>query len=84
MASGLQDSYITAIDHAKEMYGVEYQANAISALLEGNFKKKASDHIQLIALFVLLFAASIVFYRVKAKFSFIPWLLPCFRMGGNV
>ena len=78
MASGLQDSYITAIDHAKEMYGVEYQANAISALLEGNFKKKASDHIQLIALFVLLFAASIVFYRVKAKFSFIPWLLLAF------
>ena len=64
MASGLQDSYITAIDHAKEMYGVEYQANAISALLEGNFKKKASDHIQLIALFVLIFAASIVFYRI--------------------
>lgn len=78
MASGLQDSYITAIDHAKEMYGVEYQANAISALLDGNFKKRVSDHIQLIALFVLLFLASIVFYGVKTKFSFIPWLLLVF------
>ncbi len=28
MASGLQDSYIAAIDHAKERYGVEYQADA--------------------------------------------------------
>ncbi len=78
MASGLQDSYITAIDHAKEMYGVEYQANAISALLEGNFKKKVSDSIQLIVLFILLFLASIAFYGVKTKFSFIPWLLFAF------
>ena len=78
MASGLQDSYITAIDHAKEMYGVEYQANAISALLDGNFKKKASDNIQLIVMFILLFVASIVFYGIKTKFSFIPWLLLAF------
>ena len=78
MASGLQDSYITAIDHAKEMYGVEYQANAITALLEGNFKKKASDNIQLIVLFILLLFASIIFYRVKTKFSFIPWLFLSF------
>lgn len=78
MASGLQDSYITAIDHAKEMYGVEYQANAISALLDGNFKKKVSDNLQLIVLFILLFVACIVFYGVKTKFSFIPWLLLVF------
>ena len=78
MASGLQDSYITAIDHAKEMYGVEYQANAITALLESNFKKKASDNIQLIVLFILLLFASIIFYRVKTKFSFIPWLFLSF------
>ena len=78
MASGLQDSYITAIDHAKEMYGVEYQANAITALLESNFKKKAIDNIQLIVLFILLLFASIIFYRVKTKFSFIPWLFLSF------
>ena len=75
MASGLQDSYITAIDHAEEMYGVEYQANAISALLEGNFKKKVGDNLQFLALFILLFLASVIFYAVKPKFSFIPWLL---------
>lgn len=74
-ASGLQDSRITAIDHAKEMYGVEYQANAISALLEGDFKKEVSDNLQFTALFILLFLAGIVFYRVKTKFSFLPWLL---------
>lgn len=75
MASGLQDSRITAIDHAKEMYGVQYQANAVSALLEGDFKKKISDNLQFIVLFILLLLASIVFYGVKTKFSFIPWLL---------
>ena len=31
-AAGLQDSYMTSIDHARPMYGVEYQANAIQAL----------------------------------------------------
>ena len=78
MASGLQDSYITSIDHAEEMYGVEYQANAISALLEGNFKKKVGDNLQFIVLFILLFFASIVFYGIKTKFSFIPWLVLAF------
>ena len=78
MAAGLQDSYITAIDHTKEMYGVEYQANAISALLEGNFKKKVSEPMQRSVLFILLLLASIVFYRVKTKFSFIPWLFLAF------
>lgn len=78
MASGLQDSYITAIDHAKEMYGVEYQANAIAALLDGNFKKKVSDDLQLIVLLLLLILAGIVFYKVKTKFSFLPWFLLAF------
>ena len=37
-AAGLQDSYLTAADHGRQMYGVEYQANAIQALLWGDFK----------------------------------------------
>ena len=35
-APGLQDSYVTAMDHASPMYRVEYHANAIQAQLSRN------------------------------------------------
>ena len=51
-AVGLQDSYITAIDHARQMYGVEYQANVVQAMLEGSYKREIGTAPQLAALFV--------------------------------
>lgn len=56
-AAGLQDSYITAMDHARQMYGVEYQANAVQALLDGNYKREVPKAIQLAVLFLVLMAA---------------------------
>ena len=38
-APALQDSYFTSIDHAMPMYGVEYQANAVQALLWGDKRR---------------------------------------------
>ena len=37
------------------MYGVEYQANAIAALLDGSFKREADDNRQFIALLLILY-----------------------------
>ena len=37
---GLLDSYVTAADHAQPMYGVEYQANAVQALLWANTRRR--------------------------------------------
>jgi len=54
-AAGLQDAYPTAIDHAKLMYGVEFQANAIEALIAGNYKIQVSDGVQFAILFFLSF-----------------------------
>lgn len=34
-AAGMQDTYFVPVDRAKQMYGVEIQANVIQALLEG-------------------------------------------------
>ena len=51
-AAGLQDSYPTAIDHAEQMYGVEYQANAVRALLDEDHKREAGAAYQLSFLFV--------------------------------
>lgn len=38
-AVGLQDSYLPAISHSQQMYGVEIQANIVDALLNGRTKQ---------------------------------------------
>ena len=75
MAAGLQDSYITSIDHAKQMYGVEYQANAIAALLDGSFKREADDNRQFIALLLILCFACILFWKGNIRCSTALWIL---------
>ena len=61
-APGLQDSYFTSIDHAEAMYGVEYQANAIQALIRGDHKREVGDGLQLAALFLLLVLSLAAFW----------------------
>ncbi len=68
-ASGLGDSYVTAVDHAEPMYGVEYQANAVEALLRGDFLREVNDLPQLAALFALLLLAFFLFWKRHALFS---------------
>lgn len=76
-AAGLQDSYFTSVDHARQMYGVEYQANAIQAMLDGNYKREAGEGIQLVALFLLLLAAVGAFWRRRVRISTAIWLALC-------
>lgn len=73
-AAGLQDSYMTAIDHARPMYGVEYQANAVQALLWGEYKREAPDWLQLIILFFLLWVGVMAFRKLSARVSALIWL----------
>lgn len=74
MASGLQDSYITSIDHASQMYGVEYQANAIAALLDGSFKRETGSGLQLMILFLILLLGGLIFGKGNVKLSTGIWL----------
>ena len=74
-ATGLQDSYVTAADHARLMYGVEYQANAVQALLRGEYKREVRDVGQLLFLFLLLLAAFAGFWRRRMWISTALWLL---------
>ena len=63
-AAGLQDAYYTPISRADPMYGVEYQANVIQCLLEGNYKTEVPDWIQFLAVTaVCLAAAWFIFHR---------------------
>lgn len=76
-APGLRDSYVTAADHAQPMYGVEYQANAIQALLWGRYKQEIGDSIQLVTLFSLLLAGFFCFWRRSMRLSTAVWVLLC-------
>lgn len=73
-AIGMQDNYITAIDHTIPMYGVEYQANALQALLEGNYKKEVNDILQYAILFAILAFSLYIFLNKKMKIATILWL----------
>lgn len=75
--SGLQDSYLTAIDHAAPMYGVEYQANAIHALLRGDYKRKAGDTPQLVCLFLLFFFSLLFLWKCPVKRATLYWAAVC-------
>ncbi len=59
--TGLHDEYKTPISSAENMYGVEYQANAISAILTGSGKAEPMGS-QYILLFVLSFASFWILY----------------------
>lgn len=73
-ATGLMDYVTTSIDHSQVMYGVEYQANVVDALIRGNFKTEVSNTSQLIALFLVCFLLVLVFYKQRILYSTLLWL----------
>lgn len=54
--TGLQDAYITPIEKASMMYGVEYQANVMQCILDGNYKTKAPEFVQIGVLWLVSLA----------------------------
>lgn len=46
-AAGMQDSYMPAISHGTQMYGVEIQANIVEALLEGRTQQQLPPELTL-------------------------------------
>ena len=60
-ASGLTDSYFTAVDYSNQMHGVEIHANIVQMLLDGNFKGYAPYWADLAALVLTLVLLSLVF-----------------------
>lgn len=68
-AVGLQDSVYTPIDRARQMYGVEYQANVIEALLGSDYKTEAADWWQAILLFAVCFGMMLLVQRIRLIYS---------------
>ncbi|MDO4540473.1 MAG: adenylate/guanylate cyclase domain-containing protein [Syntrophomonadaceae bacterium] len=78
-AAGMSDHFITAVDHAQLMYGVEYQANVIDALIAQDFKAEVGDRWQLAALFLLSFACALWLLDRRVLTATITWLV----LGGG-
>lgn len=67
-AAGMQDSYMPAISHGTQMYGVEIQANIVEALLEGKTQQQLPVGIYAVLAAVLAAA----FYLVIRKMKIVP------------
>ena len=74
-APALQDSFLTSVDHAMQMFGIEYHANVTEALLNENFKKEVRNRIQFSVLFLVLFAGGIGLWKRSVRASTAIWLL---------
>lgn len=71
---GFSDHFVTSIDRAGRMYGVEYMANVVSAMINNDFKVEANDSLQLIGLFVVLMASLVVYRKLSVRYT-LPILL---------
>ena len=75
-APGLQDSFITSIDRATMMYGVEYQANCIRCILDGKYKTEAPDYFQIGTLWIVCVAFFVFCNNRRLLFT-----VPALAMG---
>ncbi len=74
-AAGLQDQYITSIDHGQPQYGVEIQANAIASFLRGDSLTEAADGWQLALLFAACALAAFAFLALPLKWATLLWVV---------
>ncbi len=74
-ASGMQDEFITAISHAEKMYGVEYHANMVQALIDGETRSEVPRLPQLIAIFIVTFGLLFFFIDRKIVPATIGWVV---------
>lgn len=81
-APGLQDAYAMSVDHGTTMYGVEYHANVIRAMLDGRYAIEADDAVQIIVLIIILALALFLFWKRKVWISTVTWLSICFGWTG--
>ncbi|MBE7003670.1 MAG: adenylate/guanylate cyclase domain-containing protein [Ruminococcaceae bacterium] len=73
-AAGMQDDYVTSVDHAKPMYGIEIQANAIDAFRAGYSVREVGERLQLALVFLLCAASLYWFYDRRVLLSVAGWL----------
>ena len=81
-ATGLADDFITPIDRAERMYGVEYLANVLSAMLRGESPREAADPPQLLGLMLCVFLLGLCFFTVRPGWGALLCLTVCAGVPG--
>lgn len=64
-ASGLMDSYVPAISHGTQMYGVEIQASITDALLNFNYQQEVSKTVYALVASVLVAVYAFISQKLK-------------------
>lgn len=64
-SDGMMDSYYTSADRYHLMYGVEIHANAVQALMEGNFKTYLSGYLEIMIVLAVSALLYFIFMRLK-------------------
>ena len=82
--TGLSDDFVTAADHAKRMYGVEYVANVTSALLDERNPIEVPDMWQYGIFAGLWCLSGAFFYFSRLRFVIPVYLLLAFGSVGMV
>lgn len=72
-AAGMQDDFATAIDHAGKMYGIEYQANMLDALIHGTTKREAGRLPQILAVFIVTLMWAVIFSKRSLRTIIVGW-----------
>ena len=76
-AEGLMDSYRTAIDHTRPMYGVEIHANMIDAMIKQDFKKEVSEQVQVFCIAVIILLGCFLCQRGSLRYCMIYAIVCC-------
>lgn len=71
---GMLDEYPTSVDHAQNMYGIEFHANQIDAFRRGVFPREVDRTTQVLLLFALCALAQAFFYDRKIRGVLPVWL----------
>ena len=62
---GMQDSYLTPLDHQQQMHGVEIHANIIQNLLYGRYKQNVSPYINVLIIILPGIAGYFLFRKLS-------------------
>ena len=76
-AVGMGDDFVTSLDHAHPMYGIDIHANVIQAFQEGFFPHEASNALQMVLLFLICMAAEFFFLDRKMRHMGMVWVGIC-------
>ena len=74
-AGNLNDSFVTPVSRTLPLYGLEYQANAVQALLDQGYAQAVSQPLQLLLVFLLSFGCLICFRFSNALLNTVGWLV---------